>query len=158
MLMTGLFPFAEFALPAIAGTLLCSLVIEINKKTALIAYAAVAIISLIIVPNKEAALFFLCFFGYYPILKSLLEKTKSRITEWFFKLLIFNITICTAYFIIINIFGLTELTEGISIGLNLASLALLAVGNIIFIIFDIALSGVIFKYTDTIRPKLKGLL
>ena len=70
MFLTGLFPFATYALPAMAGTLLIVVVIELGRPTATMVYAAVSLLSLLITPDKEAALMFVVFFGYYPANKA----------------------------------------------------------------------------------------
>lgn len=158
LFMTGLFPFAEYALPAIAGMLLVSIVLDFGKKTALVAYASVAAMSLLIVPNKEAALMFICFFGYYPILKSVLEARKSRILEYILKFAIFNLAIISAYLTAIYVFGMTELIEELSSGLKYGIPILLLLGNIVFFLYDQCLSGLITKYCAKLRPRLRHLL
>ena len=67
MLLT-FFPFATYALPAIAGAVLIPFVVEVNAKSAWLVYAAVAILSLFISPDIEAKTLFISLFGYYPIL------------------------------------------------------------------------------------------
>lgn len=151
MLLTGIFPFAEYSLPALAGATLVSLVIEFDKRTALIAYAAVAILSLFVAPNKEAAVLFALLLGYYPILKSALEKIKSRAAEWTVKILVFNLALAAGYFVLIHLMGMTELLPKV----EYAVLALLVIGNAAFVLYDIALSRVIWFYCKNIRPKIK---
>lgn len=56
MFLTGVFPFATYALPAIAGTLLVVVVLELNRATAVMVYVSVSLLSLFIAPDKEAAL------------------------------------------------------------------------------------------------------
>ena len=41
-------------------------------------YAAVAVLSLLFAADKEAALLFVLFFGYYPVLKSFLERISNK--------------------------------------------------------------------------------
>ena len=77
MFLTGVFPFATYALPAMAGTLLVVVVLELNRATAVMVYVSVSLLSLFIAPDKEAALVFIFFFGYYPILKGLIEQIRS---------------------------------------------------------------------------------
>ncbi|MFQ8600032.1 MAG: hypothetical protein ACLSAP_05215 [Oscillospiraceae bacterium] len=78
MFLTGLFPLADYALPALAGILTVVVVIEISDKTACAVYAAISILSLLVVPRLEAKLVFIVFLGYYPIVKAYLERIKSR--------------------------------------------------------------------------------
>jgi hypothetical protein len=78
MMTTALMPFATYALPALAGILLIPIAFELGCNTAWITYIAVAILSILIVPDKEAALMFISFFGYYPILKIYIDKLKNN--------------------------------------------------------------------------------
>ena len=56
MMLTGLIPMGEFALPAIAGMFLIPVVTEIGYGAAWLTYGAVALLSLIAAPSKECAL------------------------------------------------------------------------------------------------------
>lgn len=153
--LTGLFPFAEYALPAMAGALLAIPVIEFDRKTAIIAFLAVGVLSLFIAPIKESAFLFCLLFGYYPIIKSLLEAMKSKLAEWGIKILLFNVAALLSYFLLIQVMGMNELLEDFSFGVKYSILILLGLGNIVFVLYDFALSQVIAFYIKTVRPKLK---
>lgn len=157
MLLSAIFPFAEYTCPALAGITLVTLVIDFNKTTAFIAYLAVAVLSLLIVPNKEAAVLYVSFLGYYPILKSLLEHFHSRVIEWICKIGIFNVTIVLAYFVIIRVFGMEQILEDMQSLSQYGTYILLALGNVTFVIYDLALTGLIATYVNKIRPRLKNL-
>lgn len=135
--------------------LLVPLVVEINKKTAFLAYLVVAVLSFFMVSNKEAAMLFLFFFGYYPILKSVLEQIKKPVLEWLVKFLIFNLSVVLAYVIIINVMGMTELTEELSMGFKYGAYLLLGLGNVAFAVYDLALTRIIYYYIKVVRPKFK---
>ena len=90
MFLTGIFPFATYALPAMAGSLLVVVVLELNRATAVMVYISVSLLSLFIAPDKEAALIFIFFFGYYPILKGLIEQIRIRPLELAIKYALFN--------------------------------------------------------------------
>ena len=66
MMLTGLIPMAEFALPAIAGILLVPVVTEVGRGAGWLTYGAVSLLSLILAPSKECALYYLLFLGCYP--------------------------------------------------------------------------------------------
>lgn len=74
MFMTALIPFGTYAFPTFAGILTVVIVIEIGYGYAVAVYAATAILSFLLVPDKEAALMYAIFFGFYPILKGLIER------------------------------------------------------------------------------------
>ena len=151
MFLTGVIPFATFALPAIAGMVLISVVVENGYKVAFCVYASVSLLSLIIVPDREAAMMFIGFFGYYTIIKGKLDKIKSRFVRLVSKFSIFNVAVICVYAIIIYFFGLTELLDE-SLG-KYTLLVLLALGNIVFVVYDFALKRMAIAYIYWFRPK-----
>ena len=81
MFMTGLAPFATYAIPMLAGAMLIPVVVELGPKTAVMVYISVGIISIFVAADKEAAMMFLVFFGYYPILKQKLERLSKFLSS-----------------------------------------------------------------------------
>lgn len=157
MFLSSVFPMAEYTCPALAGIFLIALVIDFNKKTALIAYIAISLLSIFMLPNKESAILFVAFLGYYPILKSRLEQTKSRVVEWIFKIGIFNIAVVVAYVIIIYVFQMTELLSDMQAFAKYGVYILLALGNVAFVVYDFALTNLIAMYIQRIKPKFKHM-
>lgn len=155
MFLSGLFPFAEYTCPALAGIVLVALVIDFGRRTAWIAYAAVSLLTIFITPNKEAAMLFIAFLGYYPIAKSSIEHLKSRVTEWAVKLLLFNVTCVAGYTVIIRLFGMTELLQDMSMGFAWGIYVFWALANVTFVIYDFALTRLIYLYCNAIRPRLR---
>lgn len=156
MFMTGLFPFATYALPAMAGTLLVVVVLEYNRATALMVYASVSLLSLFITPDKEAAMVFIVFFGYYPIVKGVIEKLCCRPLEQLLKCLLFNGAVISSYLIAANLLGMAYLLEGVYDYGRYGIYAILFAANLMFFYFDKALTGVIFGYIHRFRPKYIG--
>ncbi|MBR4452275.1 MAG: hypothetical protein IKS39_10600 [Clostridia bacterium] len=144
MISVAVVPFLTYALPAIAGAMMIFAVIEIDKKWAFGIYAAVAILGIFLVPDKEVAVMYLAFFGYYPILKSLLESKCGRVTEWILKLASFLSTIVISYFLMIKFMGVT-IDEFDTWG-KWAIPILLGMGTFAFIIYDMALTRLVLLY------------
>ena len=82
LMILTIIPIATYTMPALAGMVLIVVVIENGYSTAWMVYAAVGFLSLFICPDKEAAMLFVGFFGYYPILKGKLEKIRVRMVEY----------------------------------------------------------------------------
>ena len=82
-----------YTLPAMAGMLTMLAVVEIDKKWAIGSYVATSLIGLLFVANKEAVVYYVAFFGYYPVVKALLESKMPRVAEYILKFLIFNVSI-----------------------------------------------------------------
>lgn len=153
MLMT-MIPLTTYTMPALAGIILVVVVVENGYNTAWMVFVAVALLSLFICPQKDAAMIFLGFFGYYPILKGKLEKIKSRALEYVVKYSIFNVAIILTYLVIIYAFGITEVLEEMGSLGKYTAIATLAMGNVVFAVYDYALSKIIFAYINVLRKKI----
>ena len=146
MFLTGLIPIGTYALPAIAGVLLIVAVIEIGAKWAWMIYAAVAVLSLLFAADKEAALLFVLFFGYYPVLKSFLERISNKVLSWISKFAVFNVAVVACFFLAVNFLQLPEDSFTV-FGIYLPWVFLI-LGNAVFLIYDIALSGLVATYVE----------
>lgn len=151
-----------YALPALAGFLTLFCVIELGKSWAFGVYFATALLSMLFVPNKEAAVIYTAFFGYYAIVKALLEKSgMPRVLEYLLKFLIFNAAVCVAYFVLIHVFGmpLSEVLGSEDGGLfgKYALPAMLLLGNAVFLLLDFAMTRNAMVYLKLIQPKLHKL-
>lgn len=158
MFFTGVMPLLSYTLPALSGAVLAVIVIEINKKWALLTYVAVSLLSVFLTPDKEAATLFVMFLGYYPILKSTLEKVKFKTLELLLKVLCFNVAIFVSYQLIIKIFGMNELIEEFNTFGRYSMLIFVLLANAAFIMYDYALTGVITVYINVFRDKINKRL
>lgn len=154
MLLTSLFPFTEFAFPAMAGVVLIAVVIENGTSAAVLVYAAVSLLSIFTIPSKVSAAAFTVFFGYYPILKAYLEKIRLRVLEYLAKFFVFNFSMAGSYWVLIVLLGLGEMMEDTGMFGKYSLLVLAVLGNVMFFVYDIAVSRVIFAYTNWLRPKI----
>ena len=155
MMITAIVPTATYAMPAMASLLLTVIVIEINRNWALASYFVVSVLSLLLVPDKESVVFYILFFGYYPIYKQIIEsKIKFQWLQWILKIAVFSISAVAVYYIAIHILGVPT-DEFVLFGVNVPLLFLLA-GIVVFIMFDRAMTGVIVSYVNKFREKLFG--
>ena len=156
MFLTGLIPIGTYALPAIAGVLLIVAVIEIGAKWAWMIYAAVAVLSLLFAADKEAALLFVLFFGYYPVLKSFLERISNKVLSWISKFAVFNVAVVACFFLAVNFLQLPEDSFTV-FGIYLPWVFLI-LGNAVFLIYDIALSGLVSTYVEKLHHRVTKTL
>ena len=156
MFLTGLIPIGTYALPAIAGVLLIVAVIEIGAKWAWMIYAAVAVLSLLFAADKEAALLFVLFFGYYPVLKSFLERISNKVLSWISKFAVFNVAVVACFFLAVNFLQLPEDSFTV-FGIYLPWVFLI-LGNAVFLIYDIALSGLVATYVEKLQHRVTKTL
>ncbi len=85
MFLTGLISIGTYALPAFAGILLIVVVVELGVGWAWPVYLASSVLSLLLAGDKEAAMLFVVFFGYYPILKAQIEGMHRRVLSYLLK-------------------------------------------------------------------------
>ena len=156
IMLLAYFPYATYAVPAIAGVLFAAVNIEIGKKWAYSSYIITAVISLILC-EKESAVLFTLFFGFYPIIKGSVEsRFSSRVAEYIIKFLCFNLCIIVSYIIIVYVFGI-PMDETGNFGKFFAAGLLLA-GNVVFLIYDIGLTRLISYYFAKYHTKISKLL
>lgn len=154
-MLVSYFPYLTYTIPAIAGLFMMVPLAEINYKYSFAAYIVSSVL-VFIFAEKEAATLFVFFFGHYPIVKSLLEKIKNVIAEWALKVLVFNVCVVAAYFILSIVFDI-HIEELGKLG-RYSSYVLLAAANIVFILYDIAVSRVATIYVYRIHPQIKKII
>lgn len=153
LFMTGMFPFSTYALPALAGLLMVSVAVETGASWAFTLYVSVSILSFIMTPDKEAMLMFVMFFGHYPITKLLIERLKFKPLQFLLKFLCFNACIVIAYLVIIYLFQIPDVLEEFGDFGKYSAMVLLLLGNVLFLVYDIALKNIMNAYIYWFRPK-----
>ena len=154
IMLTAYFPYLTYAIPAISGALLTVIAIEIDKKWAFGAYIVSALLTLLLC-EKEAASLYVCFFGYYTIVKGIIETRFRGIVEYLLKYLIFNLSIVIGYLLVVYVFGIPFEEAGMS-GWIFA-VGLLVAGNVVFYIYDRGLDRVIAAYIHFMHPKIRRM-
>ncbi len=138
-------PNFTYALPAIAGALLVIIVIVVDIGFAFISYFCVLVLSLLLVADKFSVLLYVCFFGYYPIIKALFEKAKGNILVWVYKFLSFNAAVLAVF--LLGVFALNfKDNRLLEYAKSPIGLGILLVANIVFILYDKAVDNVIGFY------------
>lgn len=137
-------PTGKLACYAIATVFLAAVVIESGILSAFLCYMSVSLLAVFLLPNKTFCLPYILFLGYYPIVKSLLEKKISSPAVCLgTKLLCGN----AAFFVLWGI-GKLFLNSSAFTG----SFFLLWCGaNVLFVIYDIVFSQLIAFYLKTIH-------
>ncbi len=156
MLLAGVLPTASYSLAALAGMLLVPLVIEFGITTSMSAFIAVGLLSMLLLADKEAGILFCCVLGWYPIAKAPIEKIKSNWLCWALKLTVFNLAVVGFYFISTRLFFAAGFEDTVLGKYSIP--ALWGLGNIAFIVYDIALSKLIVVYMRRLHERLKKLI
>ncbi len=143
-------PTAQLAFSAMAGLGIAACVIEGGLFWGLGCWVGAALLGAFLVPDKGSVLLFAVFFGIYPVLKSIFEKPASRVLEWIFKAVFFNIALCLCYLC----WHLGFLPE-VSIG-DMALWIIWIIGNLAFVVYDLGFSRLIAFYIARVASKRRG--
>ena len=154
-MLLSFFPYFVYAIPAVAGLFIMVVVIEIDKKWALMAYMVSAVL-VFLFADVESRFLYVFFFGYYPIAKALIEKMRKPILEWPIKFIIFNVSVISVYVIFSSFFNFS-LDEFGELG-KYGAYILLALGNVVFVLYDIAVSRFSMFYMVVLHPKIKKII
>lgn len=144
MILAGVTSTLVYAIPMITGALLMLLVVEFGQGFAGLIYIAISILSLLLLGNKEAAVMYVAFFGYYPIIKSMIERKFKGFLCWIVKYAIFNVAMILSYYVTTKIFMISF--EDIESFGKFALPLLLLAGNVLFVMYDVALTRLVTIY------------
>ena len=147
MYLSSVFPTGQLGFMGVSSLLGVAAVIEYKIAGGIFVFAGTALIGLLIVPDKMMVVLYSMFFGYYPILKSLCERLKSRVLEWVVKIGVFNIALTLILFVFK--FVLFDFSF-----LNNSYIVLYLFCNVVFVLFDIGVSRVIVFYISRISSKI----
>lgn len=101
----------SISVAAFAGLIILVCVIELSRSWAFGVWAATSIIGFLVLPNKEGVLLYFAFFGYYPIIKGLIEsKVRNRVAEYAIKLIIYNAAVFASEYVLFKVMNI-PLTE-----------------------------------------------
>ena len=147
MYLSAVFPTGQLGFLGVSSLLGVAAVIEYGIPGGIFVFAGTAILGLLIVPDKMLVVLYAMFFGYYPILKSLAEKVRSRVFEWVIKLAVFNIALTLILFAFkFVLFDFSFLKD--------SYILLYLFCNVVFALFDIGVSRVISFYIARISSKI----
>ena len=146
--IASVIPSGQIGFIALASLFGISAIIETGIKGGIGVFVATSILALLIIPSKTSVLFYALFFGNYPIIKSLAEQAKSRITEWSIKLIIANAELAVFLLFFKELFF-----EFISFSQSFIIVFLLF--NIVFVVFDFGVSKAIGFYIEKISKRIK---
>lgn len=146
------FPYLTYALPAMAGLCIMAVLIETDKKWALLTYISSAVL-LFFLGEIESKILYISFFGYYPILKAVIEKIRKPVIEWIIKEVFFNTIIIAVYSLFSGLLGMESSDFGI-LG-QYGAIILLVGANVVFVLYDICVSRIAGFYLFKIHPKIQ---
>ena len=154
VMLMAYFPYLTYALPAIAGLFIMVIVIEVDYKWAFLTYLSASFLTFLFA-EPESKLMFICLFGFYPILKSVIEKLNKALIEWVLKLSVYSVSVLLVYTVFAK---LTDISfEDIGNLGNYGAVILFVFGMIVFVLYDIALSKMADFYLARFHSRFKRL-
>lgn len=132
----GLIPVSTFVCPMLSMLILAIVRKRCGNRIAWAWYGSVAILSVLLSPDKEAAAVF-AFLGYYPVLKPKLDNLPFR---WLWKAVLFNVAILLMYWLLMHVFGMTQILQEFTEMGQVMTLVTLLMGNVTFFLLDRLLS------------------
>ena len=154
-MLLSYFPYLTYAIPAIAGMFIMVVVIEIDCKWAFGSYLASAFL-VFLFAETESKLMFIGLLGYYPIIKALIERVKRPILEWLIKIVVFNLSLAVIYFALSALIGING--EDLGIFGKYGVIILLILGNVAFVLYDIAVSRMSVVYWNVFHHKIRKFI
>ena len=140
-----LLPISTISILTLASLLVPIALIRGSMKSAILVYVSSSIIGLFILPLNIMILYIL-FFGIYGIVKFYIEKINKLPLEIFIKIIFFNIILFLSFFVF-KTFIPIEITK-------LPIVIFLIIAEIVFLVYDYALTLLISFYLQRIHPKL----
>ena len=135
----------DLSTAALASICVMLVLTELGMRYAWLTFAVAGILSLILLPIKFAAILFLGFLGFYPMAKSFFERKFRGWKCLVLKLLLLNV--CTVLMLLAARFVMAE-----ALWLDVLTLVLV---NVVFVIYDVALTRLLGMYVFVWRKKLK---
>ena len=154
IMLTSYFPYLTYAIPAISGLCVMVVLIEINCKWAVFTYISSAVL-VFMFGEMESKFLYIFLFGFYPIVKSLIERINKPVIEWIIKVFLFNISILIVYGLFSKLFAISLDDFGALKQYGVAILLILS--NIVFVVYDIAVSRMSMVYINMLHHKIKRL-
>lgn len=152
-MLASYIPNMTYAVPAIAGVILIAPLIETGKKYAFLCYLVVSIFSLLFA-EPESSVLFILLFGYYPVLKAIIEKLKNIVARYLMKLIVFNASAVAAFYTL-EYLVLSDAEIKVS---KLIIIGGAIAGNIVFLMYDYGLNGVAFFYCKKVHKTVLKMI
>ena len=156
VMLGSYFPYLTYSIPAIASLFLLLPTLEFGARWGWLSYGVASAITLL-TGELEAQLIFVMVIGYYPVLKECIERIKIKPLAYLIKLAVFNASLAAFYFVITGLAGVDPSEYGM--GMKYGQFIFAALANVVFFVFDAAITRLTFlyflKYHDRVKKFLK---
>ena len=135
----------ELSTAALASICVMLILTELGAKYAFLSYACISVLSFLLLPTKYAAIMFIGFLGFYPMAKSFFERKFRGWRCLVLKFLLLNMCIFAMLLVVRYV-----MTEALWF-----EIMVLVLANIVFVVYDYALTTLLRAYVFVWRKKLK---
>lgn len=154
MFCLGMVPGFEYVSPMVAGVLVWVVRERLGVRYGLACFAAVGLLTMLFTANYEASMMFIFLLGYYPIVRQYIMRLKAAVLRWAAKLVLYAAAAISCYFVLINLFGMSQLLKDMGEFGEYGQWVLLGMGAVAFVLYDLFL-GVFFPfYEKVLKPKI----
>ncbi len=154
MFLTGVIPMFYLLLPMICSGLIAIMAIETSPYWGFLTYVSVGLLSIFVTPNKDAALVFILFFGYYPLLRPILERLHMPPLAFLIRLAVFNAAVLVFFYGSIYLLGADELLESLGRYGKYGGWIMLGIANVMFLSYDYLISIFPSAYRKVLKPRI----
>ena len=155
VMLTSYFPYLTYAIPALAGLFMMIPLIECGVSWSMGTYIVSSAV-IFITGEIEDKILYVMFLGYYPVLKSIIERINKQFIEWIIKLVCFNAAAIAFYFVSSKLFAVSF--DDFGAWGRYGALLFLAFCNVVFVMYDIGISRVATYYMISLHNKIKNIL
>lgn len=135
----------DLSTAALASICVMLILTELGAKYAFLSYACISVLSFLLLPTKYAAIMFIGFLGFYPMAKSFFERKFRGWRCLVLKFLLLNVCIFAMLLVVRYV-----MTEALWF-----EIMVLVLANIVFVVYDYALTTLLRAYVFVWRKKLK---
>jgi len=148
MLLGSFIETVTLATAAVASVCVMIAVIELGKAYALLVYAVSSALAILLLPVKDPALFYALSFGFYPIIKLIIERISIKPVCYLLKGAVFSASFFILFFIAVKVLVPESDLMKYLVFIFPAALA-------VFFAFDFAFSRLIRSYAFNLRKRLR---
>ena len=135
----------DLSTAAVASICVMLILTELGMKYAFLSYACIGVLSFLILPTKYAAIMFIGFLGFYPMAKAFFERKFTGFVCLILKFALLNVCI----------FLMLLVVRYVMVEALWFEIMVLVLANIVFVVFDVALTRLLRAYVFVWRKKLK---
>lgn len=143
----GLVQIIDLSMAVLVSFLVVFAVIELRGKYPYLIYAVTSVLSFLLLPANTAAMAYVLFAGYYPIVKGLVEGHLPKAAAWAVKIVVFCAGVAGALL-------LSEFVLLWNLSFVWAHWYLLFILPPIFVLYDVVLTRMISSYLLHWRDRL----